>query len=148
MLTQYVILDGEYEATKVRRMDFLSDEDPERQAAKQESFAKAMDGLGYNVESLELAEVPDLVADLNKDKPYIEVNIVNWQGDKSHGYNCYINRQLSAEEVEELGMNSPDDGSEVKDEAQEVEEQAPARRKPSRRRPAAKKRTAKAGSRK
>jgi hypothetical protein len=113
---KFIILEGVYEGTAVRRMDYLIDEDEERQAAKQKSFAKAMDGMEYDVSSLDLKELPALVSALNKDRPIVEVNISNWQGERSHGYNLYINKVLTEQEITELGLSDGDEDDSEEDE--------------------------------
>ena len=136
VVTKFVILQGDYEATTVRRQDFLQDDDAERQSMKQESFAKAMDGCGYDVSELDLSEVPQLVDDLNEDRPYVEIGIVNWQSDTNHGYNCYVNRLLTDEEIAELGDGTTEDVDDDEDlPAENVD-------KPTRSRTAKKKKTA------
>lgn len=107
--TTFVIVEGEYKGDKHSRMDFLTDDDDERQAAKQASFSKCMSGLGYDVEELEFPEIPQLAADLIKDKPYVEIYVRNWQTDNGHGTNIMVNRQLTEDEISGLDFTGDDD---------------------------------------
>jgi hypothetical protein len=105
-----VLGDSEMQGLKPSRTDFLQDEDPERQEAKQAGFAKTMAGLGYGVDELELGEVPELMAELNKDCPLVEIYIKNWESDSGKtGYNLYVNRQLTDEEAAEFPDTGDDD---------------------------------------
>ncbi len=111
-----IVEDCDYKGDKHSRMDFLLDDDDEKQAAKQASFAKCMSGMGYDVEELEMTDIPDLVDDLNKERPFVEVWIKNWQGEKSHGKNVNVNRQLTEDEVASLDLDPEDgDGDSEKD---------------------------------
>ena len=98
----FVVLDDPYTGDKHRRADFLTDDDEQRQAQKLEGFSKTMSGLGYDVSELEMSEIPDLIEDVKKDKPFVEIYVRAWQGERSHGISIYVNRLLTDEEIEEV----------------------------------------------
>lgn len=108
--------DSPFKGNKHGRLDMLMDEDEERQQKNQENFSKTMHGLGYELEELDIEkDIPDLVEDLNKSRPYVELYIKNWQSDKNHGLNIYVNRTLTEDEVEELGLSDEEAGDDSDD---------------------------------
>lgn len=135
----FVVLQGDYAGTRVRRSDFLTNEDEERQERNMENFFKTIQSLGFETAELKMEDLPDLIRDLNKDKPYVEIAISNWTSDKDNnkkGLNVYVNRELDKEEVKDLQAedtdDQPEEGSEVEVEGGDEPEPAKSARRTTR----------------
>jgi hypothetical protein len=107
----FVIKNGDYAGTKVRRRDVLSNPDespdPERAQKNLNNFVKNLKGLcgdAYDISALDIdADLEDLAKDLSKDKPYAQLGISNWTSERDpdkKGINVYINKRLTAADVE------------------------------------------------
>ncbi len=102
---------------------WLDNDDAEREQRNFDDLSTRLQVLGYDMDSMEVADIPDILEEIDSDKPLVRCNIKNWASDSGNsGINCYFNELLEADDDEE-DEGEEEETEETSDEEEEDDEE-------------------------
>ena len=120
---KWVITEGEHTGKGYRETVFLTADDPEQEERSWTKLGRALKVLSdAAADSWELADLDDIVEDINDDMPVCRASLKPWKSEKSKGINCFFNARVAVIdddtednddfEVKDYVLHTPEDGEE------------------------------------
>ena len=105
---KWTVIEGEYSKVSWRQTYYLEGEDDERTQREWDNLSRTIQVLGdFDDEAMEefedwdMANLIEVLENIDEAQPICKVGVKNWKGEKSEGLNAYFNELLDEADIEE-----------------------------------------------